>query len=171
MNKKEKKIHLFIGWVILILIAILLFPDKNIALRAERPHLGQLSTRTIVAPFKFEVPKTEQEIQNEKARAADKINAIFEFNADETTRQLRELEQYLKKLEQYGKMQAVISSSKDDGSASMQEKIKEASSIYDQLKQRLSITAIKPLSTNSIARDSLMSVFYQMMMRTEKSSA
>ena len=85
MNKKEKKIHLFIGWVILILIAILLFPDKNIALRAERPHLGQLSTRTIVAPFKFEVPKTEQEIQNEKARAADKINAIFEFNADETS--------------------------------------------------------------------------------------
>ena len=165
MNKKEKKIHLFIGWFILILIAILLFPDKNIALRAERPHLGQLSTRTIVAPFKFEVPKTEQEIQNEKARAADKVNAIFEFNADETTRQLRELEQYLKKLEQYGKMQAVISTSKDDGSVAMQEKIKEASSIYDQLKQRLSITAIKPLSTNSVARDSLMSVFYQMMQK------
>ena len=165
MNKKEKKIHLFIGWVILILIAILLFPDKNIALRAERPHLGQLSTRTIVAPFKFEVPKTEQEIQAEKARAADKVNAIFEFNADETTRQLRELEQYLKKLDQYGKMQAVISSSKDDGSASMQEKIQEASRIYDQLKQRLSITAIKPLSTNAIARDSLMSVFYQMMQK------
>ena len=165
MNKKEKKIHLFIGWILLILIAILLFPDKNIALRAERPHLGQLSTRTIVAPFKFEVPKTEQEIQNEKARAADKINAIFEFNADETNRQLRELQQYLKKLEQYGKMQAVISSSRDDGSASMQEKIKEASSIYDQLKQRLSITAIKPLSTNAVARDSLMSVFYQMMQK------
>ncbi|SHK67292.1 MULTISPECIES: HD family phosphohydrolase [unclassified Fibrobacter] len=165
MNKKEKKIHLFIGWVILILIAIILFPDKNIALRAERPHLGQLSTRTIVAPFKFEVPKTEQEIQNEKARAAEKVNAIFEFNADETTRLLRELEQYLKKLEQYGKMQSVISSSKDDGSASMQEKIKEASSIYDQLKQRLSITAIKPLSTNAVARDSLMSVFYQMMQK------
>jgi len=165
MNKKEKKIHLFIGWIILILISILLFPDKNIALRAERPHLGQLSTRTIVAPFKFEVPKTDQEIQAEKARAADKVNVIFEFNADETTRQLRELEQYLKKLEQYGKMQAVISSSKDDGSASMQEKIQEASRIYDQLKQRLSITAIKPLSTNAVARDSLMSVFYQMMQK------
>ena len=119
MNKKEKKIHLFIGWVLLILFAVLLFPDKNIALRAERPHLGQLSTRTIVAPFKFEVPKIEQEIQSEKARAIEKVNAIFEFNSDETTRLLRELEQYLKKLEQYGKMQAVISSSRDDGSTSM----------------------------------------------------
>ena len=165
MNKKQKKIHLFIGWVILILIAILLFPDKNIALRAERPHLGQLSTRTIVAPFKFEVPKTEQEIQAEKARAAEKVNAIFEFNSDETSRLLRELEQYLKKLEQYGKMQAVISSSKDDGSESMQAKVQEASRIYDLLKQRLSITAIKPLSTNAVARDSLMSVFYQMMQK------
>ena len=166
MNKKEKKIHLIIGWVLLILIAILLFPDKNIALQAERPHLGQLSSRTIVAPFKFEVPKTEQEIQNEKARAAEKVNAIFEFNSDETTRLLRELEQYLKKLEQYGKMQAVISTSKDDGSdPSIQAKVQETSRIYDQLKQRLSITAIKPLSTNSVARDSLMSVFYQMMQK------
>ena len=166
MNKKEKKIHLFIGWVLLILFAVLLFPDKNIALRAERPHLGQLSTRTIVAPFKFEVPKTEQEIQSEKARAIEKVNAIFEFNSDETTRLLRELEQYLKKLEQYGKMQAAISASKDDGSdPSIQSKVQEASRIYDQLKQRLSITAIKPLSTNATARDSLMSVFYQMMQK------
>ena len=165
MNKKEKKIHLFIGWAILILIAILLFPDKNIALRAERPHLGQLSTRTIVAPFKFEVPKTEQEIQAEKARAADKVNAIFEFNSDETARLLRELEQYLKRLEQYGKLQAVINSSKDDGSETMQAKIQEASRIYDLLKQRLSITAIKPLSTNAAARETLMSVFYQMMQK------
>ena len=166
MNKKEKKIHLIIGWVLLILIAILMFPDKNIALQAERPHLGQLSSRTIVAPFKFEVPKTEQEIQNEKARAAEKVNAIFEFNSDETTRLLRELEQYLKKLEQYGKMQAVINTSKDDGSdPSIQAKVQETSRIYDQLKQRLSITAIKPLSTNSVARDSLMSVFYQMMQK------
>ena len=166
MNKKEKKIHLLIGWAVLVLIAVLLFPDKNIALRAERPHLGQLSTRTIVAPFKFEVPKTEQEIQSEKARAIEKVNAIFEFNSDETTRLLRELEQYLKKLEQYGKMQASISASKDDGSdPSIQTKVQEASRIYDQLKQRLSITAIKPLSTNAIARDSLMSVFYQMMQK------
>ena len=166
MNKKEKKIHLFIGWVLLILLSVLLFPDKNIALRAERPHLGQLSTRTIVAPFKFEVPKTEQEIQSEKARAIEKVNAIFEFNSDETTRLLRELEQYLKKLEQYGKMQAAISASKDDGSdPSIQTKVQEASRIYDQLKQRLSITAIKPLSTNATARDSLMSVFYQMMQK------
>ena len=166
MNKKEKKIHLLIGWAVLVLIAVLLFPDKNIALRAERPHLGQLSTRTIVAPFKFEVPKTEQEIQSEKARAIEKVNAIFEFNSDETTRLLRELEQYLKKLEQYGKMQAAISASKDDGSdPSIQSKVQEASRIYDQLKQRLSITAIKPLSTNAIARDSLMSVFYQMMQK------
>lgn len=166
MNKKEKKIHLFIGWIVLILVAILLFPDKNIALRAERPHLGQLSTRTIVAPFKFEVPKTEQELQTERSRAADKVFAIFEFNSDETSRLLHDLEQYLKKLEQYGKIQAVISTSKDDGSdPSLQAKVQEASRIYDLLKQRLSITAIKPLSTNAVARDSLMSVFYQMMQK------
>ena len=49
MKKKQKRIHLAIGWLLITALAILLFPDKNIALQAEHPHLGQLSTRTIVA--------------------------------------------------------------------------------------------------------------------------
>ena len=63
MKKKQMKLHLFIGWLLILGIAFLLFPDKNVAVQAERPHLGQLSTRTIVAPINFEVPKTEQEIE------------------------------------------------------------------------------------------------------------
>lgn len=49
MTKKQLKIHLIIGWVLVVAAAIFLFPDKNIALQAERPRLGQVSPRTIVA--------------------------------------------------------------------------------------------------------------------------
>ena len=86
MKKKKMRIHFVIGWLLVAAAAIFLFPDKNIALQSERPHLGQVSTRTIVAPINFEVPKSEQEIEAEKTRAAEKVNAIFGYNSDETNR-------------------------------------------------------------------------------------
>ena len=67
MKKKQKRIHLAIGWILITALAILLFPDKNIALQAEHPHLGQLSTRTIVATLNFDIPKSQQEIETERS--------------------------------------------------------------------------------------------------------
>ena len=165
MKKKQKKIHLFIGWIIIATVAIALFPDKNIALQADHPHLGQLSTRTIISPINFDIPKSKQEIEAERARAAEKVSAIFEFNSDETNRISDELKQYLNKLGQYGSLQAQISGAyqSDDVDSSVQRKVTQASRLYETLKQRLSITAIKPLSYNSRARDSVFAAFSRML--------
>ena len=84
MNHKTLRRHLFFGCLIVIILGIVLFPDKNLAQKSEVPHLGQISPRTIVAPISFEVPKSAQEIINEKSRAADKVYAVFEYNHDET---------------------------------------------------------------------------------------
>ena len=165
MKKKQKKIHLFIGWLIVAAIAIALFPDKNIALQADHPHLGQLSTRTIISPINFDIPKSKQEIETERARAAEKVSAIFEFNSDETNRISDDLKQYLHKLGQYGGLQSQISGAyqSDDVDSTVQRKVTQASRLYDGLKQRLSITAIKPLSQNSKARDSVFAAFSRML--------
>ena len=165
MKKKQKKIHLFIGWLIIASVAIALFPDKNIALQAEHPHLGQLSTRTIISPINFDIPKSKQEIEAERARAAEKVSAIFEFNSDETNRISDDLKQYLNKLGQYGALQSQISGAyqSDDVDSSVQRKVTQASRLYEVLKQRLSITAIKPLSYNSRARDSVFAAFGRML--------
>lgn len=166
MNKQQKKLHLFISWAILAILTIVLFPNKNIALQSERPHLGQLSTRTIVAPFKFEVPKTEQEINAEQTRAADKVNAIFEYNTDATSKIIEDLEHYLDKLDQYGQLQTQISAGSDaEHDSILQDKVQEAAQVFETLKQRLSITAIKPLSQNEKARNALLNVFKDMMER------
>lgn len=169
MKKKQKKIHLILGWIIITAIAICLFPDKNIALQAEHPRLGQLSTRTIISPINFDIPKSKQEIEAERLRAEEKVSAIFEFNSDETNRISDDLKQYLHKLGQYGALQAQISStgsSTEDGSDSaLQRKVTQASRLYEILKQRLSITAIKPLSQNAKARDSVFSVFNQILQK------
>lgn len=166
MKKKQKKIHLIIGWIIITAMAIALFPDKNIALQAEHPHLGQLSTRTIISPINFDIPKTQQEIEAERVRAAEKVSAIFEFNADETNRISDDLKQYLHKLGQYGALQGQISyANSDEYDTTVSRKVNQASKLYEVLKQRLSITAIKPLSQNSKARDSVLAVFNRMLER------
>lgn len=164
MKKKQMKLHLFIGWLLILGIAFLLFPDKNVAVQAERPHLGQLSTRTIIAPINFEVPKTEQEIEQERNRAAEKINAIFEFNTDESNRIYDDLKQYLSKLASYGALQSQINAVVDDETP-VQPKVQQASRLYETLKSRLSPSAIKQLSVNSRARDSLLSQFNKMLQK------
>ena len=168
MKKKKKKLHLFLGCVLVSAIAIFLFPDKNIAMQADHPHLGQLSTRTIISPINFDIPKSKQEIEIERQRAEEKVSAIFEYNTDETNRISEDLKQYLHKLAQYGNLQAQINASGNtnpDAADTLQMKVQQASRIYEVLKQRLSITAIKPLSQNAKARDSVFSVFNQMLKR------
>ena len=165
MKKKQKRIHLIIGWVLISAFAIFLFPDKNIALQAEHPHLGQLSTRTIVSTLKFDIPKSKQEIEAERQRAEEKVNAIFGYNTDETNRIAEDLKQYLQKLAQYGHLQAQISANgaSAEGGDSLQRKVQQASRIYETLKQRISVTAIRPLSQNAKARDSLLAAFNRML--------
>ena len=167
MKKKQMLIHFIIGWVLVVLTAIFLFPDKNIALQSERPHLGQVSTRTIVAPINFEVPKSEQEIETEKTRAAEKVNAIFGYNSDETNRVYEDLKSFLHKLAQYGSLQSQINQLNAAGEtdSTLQPKVVQASRVYEVLKQRISTSAIKPLSQNSKARDSLLSVFNQILQK------
>lgn len=168
MKISQKKLHLLIGWILMAALAIVLFPDKKIALQAEHPHLGQLSTRTIISPINFDIPKSEQEIESERARAVEKVNAIFEFNNDETNRINDDLKQFMSKLASYGSLQAQISApgANDDGNDSLySRKVLQASRLYESLKQRISITAIKPLSQNSKARDSVISVFNQILQK------
>jgi putative nucleotidyltransferase with HDIG domain len=151
--------------VLITALAIFLFPDKNIALQAEHPHLGQLSTRTIVSTLKFDIPKSKQEIEAERQRAEEKVSAIFGYNTDETNRISEDLKQYLQKLAQYGNLQAQISAigANSENGDSLQRKVQQASRIYETLKQRVSVTAIRPLSQNAKARDSLLAIFNRML--------
>lgn len=160
MKKPSIKVHIVLGWTIVAALAAFLFPDKDIAQKAEFPHLGQVSERTIIAPISFEVPKSEQEFKNEKEHAADKVDAVFEYNEDETGRINDDLKQYLAKLGHYGALQAEIA--RNGGKDSLQNKVQQASMLFHTLTKRLSTTAVQQLSQNSDARDSLQKAFVRM---------
>lgn len=160
--KKSLKLHILIGWAIVIILSLVLFPDRNLAQKSEIPHLGQISPRTIIAPIAFEVPKSAQEIANEKSRAANKVYAVFEFNHDETVRIANDMKSYLETVGRYGALQSEISAaSAEDSTISV--KVQQASQLFHQLTNRLSNTAVQQLSSSKRARDSLESVFYRML--------
>lgn len=162
MNRKKLKWHLLAGWAIVLALAIFLFPDRDLAQKSEIPHLGQISPRTIIAPISFEVPKSTQEIQAEKARAADKVYAVFEFNHDETVRIENDLKTYLSTLERYRTLQAEISTAAAEDS-SVHIKVQQAAQLFHQLTNRLSNTAVQQLASNRRATDSLESAFDRML--------
>lgn len=162
MNRKSLKWHLLVGWAIAVALAIFLFPDKDLAQKSEIPHLGQISPRTIIAPISFEVPKSAQELANEKSRAADKVYAVFEFNHDETVRIGNDLKSYLSTLSRYRTLQSEISVASAEDS-SVQIKVQQAAQLFHQLTNRLSNTAVQQLSANKRACDTLASVFDRML--------
>lgn len=158
MNRNT--IHLLLGWLLLSLCAVFLFPEEELAMRAETPHLGQTSVRTIIAPLSFDVPKTPQELEAEKQKAMDKVYAVFEFNHDETRRNVEALRYTLEQIGKYGELQANIA--RNPGHAESKAWVAEAASLYQNLTKRLSTTAVQQLSQSPRARDSLLTVFLRM---------
>lgn len=164
MNKNKTYIHIAIGWLLTLALALFLFPDEEFARKSEIPQQGQISPRTIVATIPFEIPKSEQDVESERAQKASKVNAVFEYNQDETKRILDELKQNLRKLAQYDSLQRLINSTPEEDSLS-QQNIQDASKLYDALKLKFSPTAIKNLQGSSRVRDSLYQAFVRMMQR------
>ncbi len=165
MRKNKQIVHIILGWILVTALAVLLFPTQELAQKAEIPHLGQLSSRTIIAPIKFELPKSSQEIEAEKEKAAERVEAVFEYNADETKRAIDDLKKSLQKLAEYDSIQRNINASSAANDSSMAQKIQQATKLYENLKSRFSTTAIKTLQSNSRARDSLYQAFLRMMQR------
>ncbi len=162
MIPKSLKIHTLIGWAAIVVLAIVLFPDRDLAQKSEVPHLGEICPRTIVSPISFDVPKSAQEIAAEKARAADKVYAVFEFNHDETVRISNDLKSYLEKMTRYRVLQAEINAASPEDS-SVHAKVQQASQLFHQLTRKLSNTAVQQLSSNKAACDSLEKVFNRML--------
>lgn len=165
MRKNKQIVHIILGWILVTALAVLLFPTQELAQKAEIPHLGQLSSRTIIAPIKFELPKSSQEIEAEKEKAAERVEAVFEYNADETKRAIDDLKKSLQKLAEYDSIQRNINASSAANDSSMAQKIQQATKLYENLKSRFSTTAIKTLQSNARARDSLYQAFLRMMQR------
>lgn len=163
MIPKSLKLHLFIGGAAVAILAVALFTDRDLAQKSEIPHLGEISPRTIVAPISFEVPKSEQEVAAERAKARDKVYAVFEFNHDETVRISNDLKNYLEKLSQYGSLQAEIKAASEEDSAITHAKVLQASQLFQQLTRKLSNTAVQQLSSNKSACDSLKNIFGRML--------
>ncbi|MDR3000208.1 MAG: HDIG domain-containing protein [Fibromonadaceae bacterium] len=137
---------------------MILFPTKDIAQRTELLVIGQSSPRSIIAEIAFDVPKNSQELEEELKKAREKVYPVFEYSEDTTKKLTENFELLLSQIETYSKLQKEIANAEEID----QNKITEASYLYQSLIRKISTTALNQLSQNEAARDTLKRIFNSM---------
>ncbi len=151
-------IHFAICTIVFIVSVLFFFPIQDIAQKSELPVQGQSSPRTIYAQISFEVPKNAQELEDEIKKAKEKVYSVLKYDEDTTKKLLENFEQLMSQIETYSHLQKEIS----DTAMIDQDKITEASNLYRILDRKISETALKQLSQNEAARDTLKRIFRSM---------
>jgi len=135
-----------------------LLPSSEIAHKSDLPMLGQSSPRSIFAQISFDVPKNQQELDEDVKRARDRVLPVFEYN-EETTKKLSDnFESLMSQIERYAHLQKEASVENAN-----QNKITEAANLYQSLVRQISSTALNQLLQSDASRDSLQSIFRSML--------
>ena len=123
--------------------------------------MGQASGRSIVAQISFNVPKTSQELEEDKKRAREKIYPVFEYNEETTKKLLDNFDLLMAQIGQYDHLQKEIS----EESAIDQERINAAGELYRILTRKISSTALNQLIQSRASRDTLKTIFRNMILQ------
>ncbi|MCL2208167.1 MAG: HDIG domain-containing protein [Fibromonadales bacterium] len=158
MNNKSF-IHFTTCTAIFVVSVLILFPTQDIAQKTELPVLGQSSPRSIIAKISFDIPKNQQELEEEMKKAKEKVHPVFQYDEDVTKRLSENFEQLLAQIETYGHLQREISTATEAD----QIKINKASDLYQSLVRKISTTALSQLSQNNASRDTLREIFNTML--------
>jgi len=156
--KNKSFIHFVVCTMVFIASVLFFFPTQDIAQKSELPALGQSSPRSIYAQISFEVPKNAQELEEEIKKAKEKVYPVFKYDEDTTKKLSENFELFMSQIENYSRLQKEIS----DTVMIDQDKITAASNLYRILDRKISETALKQLSQNQAARDTLKRIFHSM---------
>ncbi|MCL2100833.1 MAG: HDIG domain-containing protein [Fibromonadales bacterium] len=155
----NKPLYHFAFCAITFVIAVMaLFPTEDIAQKSELLVIGQSSPRSIIAEIAFDVPKNPQELEEELKKAREKVYPVFEYSEDTTKKLTDSFELLMSQIETYGRLQEEITDSEEID----QNKIAEASGLYQSLIRKISTTALNQLSQNEAVRDTLKKIFNTM---------
>lgn len=97
MKERESWIRWLIGGILVILL-VLMFP-RGRSLQFADMIEGSISTRRIVAPFSFEILKTEEEVRRDREIATQKIYPIFSRDDNQTRELSRNVDRFFSKVE------------------------------------------------------------------------
>ncbi len=80
--------------VVVLAAAIFLFPDQTEVSHFEGFHEGGIAPETIVAPFEFDVPKSDAQLAAERKRALEDVPAYFQRSEPVKARVLARFDDY-----------------------------------------------------------------------------
>ena len=99
-NKSEESKKIWLRWIIVffvIICFIFMFP-KGRSFRFADMKEGSISTRRIVAPFSFEILKTEEEYKQDRDIAAEKVYPVFLRDQDRTRDHIQQVNLFLNRV-------------------------------------------------------------------------
>ncbi len=101
----EKSLYPGLPWVLLIVLTIgtgFLFPRKQGAFRFTDHTVGSISDQEIIAPFQFEILKSDEELDREYAEAREAVAPVYERNDSLAMERVRGLEGFLQHVKMAG---------------------------------------------------------------------
>jgi putative nucleotidyltransferase with HDIG domain len=138
-----------------VIAVLFLLPSDDIAQKFELPIVGQNSPRSIYAQISFDVPKSQQELEEDMKRAKDRVYPVFEYNEDATKKIMEKFEHLIAQIEKYSELQREISNETEAN----KEKITAAGDLYQSIIRQISATALRQLTQNRSSIDSLRNIF------------
>jgi putative nucleotidyltransferase with HDIG domain len=123
-----------------------LFPNSNQELKSEFPKPGETAQYSILSPITFDIPKTPEELKEDKQRARKKVLPLFEWNEDIENQTLESLETLLKNIKTYAQATSVLNSKLDSTAKAKNTQI--AGELYRNITKNISETALSQLLLN-----------------------
>ncbi|MBL7073937.1 HDIG domain-containing protein [candidate division KSB1 bacterium] len=103
-EEKQRRVHRWewlskgaIG-VGLALFLVLLFP-RGKSFQFADLKLGSVAPKEIIAPFDFEILKSDEELEKDRQEAREKVHPVFNWDMDIRPRQLKQLENFFSNIE------------------------------------------------------------------------
>lgn len=151
-----RPVQLLLGWLVLSLLALILFPRPDIAYQAQIPRLGEISTKPYISPVSFEVPKSPDQLKQEQDSARSTVLPVFDYQSSKTQEIMADFEMTLQSIRQYARLKELAAT---QAGKEGEKSENEAMQLFRTINVRLSSTAIEQLAQHPAARDSLRKVF------------
>lgn len=82
------------AFLLLTAFICLIFPAKEVYERFDIPKEGDIAKRTIIAPFTFDILKTEEELKRERAEAVSRVLPVMEYDYDVTEKMFNKFKEF-----------------------------------------------------------------------------
>jgi putative nucleotidyltransferase with HDIG domain len=133
-HRRNTRVKVY-AFILLAAFINVFFPTEKIYQAFDIPKEGDITKKAIVAPFTFDILKTDEELKRERAEAMNKVLPVVEYDYDITERMFKKFSRFFNRIESLRKPGIPDSVKRD---------------IWADLKKDVSLSTIKTFISSKI---------------------